>query len=610
MTWKSSQGSSDRLSTTPQRTVGAHKEVADRSAGRNGRQGAEGQRLIIASNRGPVNFTVNPETGTFEAQPGAGGVVSGLLSATTQRPVTWIALAMSDADRAIARAHEGGEGHAVRDFPNISLRLVETTEEAYTRYYDGVSNKALWFIQHYLLQPTTHPLPPTVARDWDEGYRVVNDAVAQTVIDELEASGYDTPVMFQDYHLYLAPGIVRERLPWARLTHFIHIPWPEARYWELAPEKMTRGIFAGLAANDIIGFQTERDARNFLDGALRFLPDVAEADETQDDNEAGALLVDGRRVSARVYPIAVTPAEVFAQARGELDDETAELLARARPTPDHKLILRVDRVEPTKNIVAGFRAYERLLQEHARLRERVTFLALLVPSREGLAEYRAVMRETKHIIDRINNHYGTATWKPIIAVFGNNRTRALACMREFDTLLVNPLLDGMNLVVKEGALVNERAGALVLSRTAGAYERLGQYTLGVPPTDIEAMSDALYQALTMSPRDRRARATGLLNILLQESSAAWLQAQLHDLAAQTGRPQVVYRTADALSVSPLNRPAPRPAAASGGRADAPTPSVMRSAADMLSRETLMASRHATITQASMSSEGSASARLT
>ena len=587
MTWKSSHGSTERLSATTTPTLGKRSAAANRPEGLNGlngRQGAERQRLIIASNRGPVSFSLNHTTGKFQSQPGAGGVVSGLLSATQNRPVTWIALAMSDADRAIARAHEGGEGHVVREFPNISLRLVETSEETYRRYYDGVSNKALWFIQHYLLQPTTHPLPAQVTKDWEAGYRVVNEAVARAVIDELETADYDTPVMFQDYHLYLAPGLVRERLPWARLTHFVHIPWPEARYWELAPDVMTRGIFAGLAGNDIVGFQTERDARNFLDGAQRFLPDVTIADAAP--GEVGALLVDGRRVSARVYPIAVSSDEVYAQANAKPSDETAELLARARPTPGHKLILRVDRVEPTKNIVAGFRAYEGMLQQHPNLRERVTFLALLVPSREGLAEYRAVQRQTEQTIARINKRYGTATWQPIIAVFGNDRARALACMREFDTLLVNPLMDGMNLVVKEGALVNDRAGVIVLSRTAGAYEQLGQYTLGVPPTDVAAMSEALYQALSMSQRERRARATGLLNILLQESATTWLRAQLRDLAAQTGRPQVVYRTGSAAAAA-IALPAPRPNARPGAH-----PAAMRSAADLLNRETLMAARHA------------------
>ena len=540
MTWKSYQKESERRESAIPAAVNIHPTL---SANMERQQRPDRQRIIIVSNRGPVNFSADPETGRFESKPGAGGVVSGLLSATQNRLVTWIAVAMNDADRAIARAHEGDAGHTVRDWPNIALRLVETTSDAYRRYYDGVSNKALWFLQHYLLQPTAHPLPSRLLKDWEEGYRVVNEAVGRAVIDELEASGYDTPVMFQDYHLYLAPGIVRERLPWARLAHFVHIPWPDARYWELAPEAMTQAIFAGLAANDIVGFQTERDARNFLDGARRFLAESLDSDVVS--GEVGALLVDGRRVSVQVYPIAVSPDDIYAQADSCAEEDTAELLARARPTPSHKLLLRVDRVEPTKNIVVGFNAYERMLQRHKRLREHVTFVALLVPSRQGMSEYRAVMRDTKRSIERINKRYGTATWQPIIAVYGNDRARALACMREFDTLLVNPLLDGMNLVVKEGALLNKRAGVIVLSRTAGAYEQLGQYTLGVPPTDVEAMSDALYQALTMPARERRSRAAGMLSILRPESATTWLQAQIHDLLEHTGRPQVVYRTVGA-----------------------------------------------------------------
>jgi trehalose 6-phosphate synthase len=578
MTWRPSQGRGDTATSAARPALDLRRGVADRTEGITGRQGAESQRIILVSNRGPVSFSVDPQSGKFESQPGAGGVVSGLLSATRQRPVTWVAVAMSDADRAIARAHEGGEGHVVRDFPNISLRLVDTDEDVYRRYYDGVSNKVLWFIQHYLLQPTRRPLPARTSKDWEEGYRVVNEAVAQTVIDELDAAGDATPVMFHDYHLYLAPQIVREQRPWARLTHFVHIPWPEARYWELAPEVIAQGVFAGLAANDIIGFQTARDARNFLDGAQRFLPDVASASAAP--GEVGALLVEGRRVSARVYPIAVAPDEVYEQANAEPDAETAQLLAQARPTPDHKLILRVDRVEPTKNIVAGFRAYERLLQRNKRLRGRVTFLALLVPSREGLAEYRAVMRKTQQAIERINQRYGTDTWQPIIAVFGNDRARALACMRQYDVLLVNPLLDGMNLVVKEGALVNERAGVTILSRTAGAFEQLGDFALGAPPTDIVALSEKLLEALNMSLRERRERSSAMQRLLLKESATSWLHAQLRDLKAQVSRPQVVYRT---------DTVAPR------RMADLPS-------ADTLARETLMAARHALPTPANSASE--------
>ncbi|HEX8732794.1 MAG TPA: trehalose-6-phosphate synthase [Ktedonobacterales bacterium] len=544
MTWTPAQGGTKRKTTTTHPPIRAARasDIRGQVSGRlsHSQRQDESQRIIIASNRGPMSYTRDPRTGRVVSHPGAGGVVSGLLSAAQDRPVTWVSVAMTDAERAIARGEE--RAAPLREWPNISLRLVATTADAYRRAYNGVSNKALWFIQHYLLQPTTRPLSPHLMKNWEEGYKVVNEAVADAVIAELELAGDDTPVLFQDYHLYLAPRIVRERVVWARLAHFVHIPWPDARYWELAPEAMTRAIFEGLAANDIVGFQTERDARNFLDGAQRFLSESASVKAAS--GEVGALLVDDRRVSVRVYPIAVSPDEVFAQADGHASRETKRLLARARPTPSHQIILRVDRVEPTKNIVAGFQAYERLLQRRKRLRERVTFVALLVPSREGLAEYRSVMRETRKTIERINEKYGTATWQPIIAVFGNDRARALACMREYDALLVNPLLDGMNLVVKEGALLNQRAGVIVLSRTAGAYEQLGQYALGVPPIDIEAISDALEAALEMPARERRRRAAGLRAILERESAKTWLQAQIDDLtAAPVKRPRVVYRQA-------------------------------------------------------------------
>ncbi|HEU0027917.1 MAG TPA: trehalose-6-phosphate synthase [Ktedonobacterales bacterium] len=515
-----------------------HRDGAsvDKQSGRTGDDRMESERIIIVSNRGPVNFEHDPETGALVGRPGAGGVVSGLLAATQGRQVTWIALAMNDADREFARANATHVAPTLDAFPNIALRLVDMPEDVFRRYYDGISNQVLWFTQHYLLQPGVSPVTARAMTDWDEGYCAVNEAVARATLREMELTGELTPVLFQDYHLYLAPGIVREQAPWARLAHFVHIPWPEPRYWEMLPETLTQAIFSGLAASDIAGFQTERDARNFVDGARRFLYEAEPAQRHA--NESGALLIEGRRVSARVYPIAATPAEVFAQANGHEDPETEALLAKARPTPDHKIILRVDRVEPTKNIITGFRAFERMLNQHKRLRERVTFVALLVPSREELPEYRAVMRETKETIARINKRFGTPDWQPIIAIFGNDRSRALAVMREYDALLVNPLIDGMNLVVKEAALVNERKGVVVLSRTAGAYEQLGQYVLGVPPADTQAIASALHDALTMPRRERQARSTALVNTLMRESAAQWLQAQLRDLAAQTARPQV------------------------------------------------------------------------
>jgi trehalose 6-phosphate synthase len=489
------------------------------------------QQVILVSNRGPVDHYFD-EDETPIAQRGAGGVVSGLVSAIGQRPATWIALAMNDADRAVARARGKATIPNAPEPANIALRLVDVPAAMYERYYEGISNRVLWFAQHYLLRPTgSARFSARTRSDWDAGYRLVNEEIAEAVIEELAVSGPSTPVLFQDYHLYLAPTIVRAACPEALLEHFLHIPWPESRYWELLPDDMVRAIFAGLAANDVVGFQTERDARNFLEGAERFLDDVVV--QQGPTGGSGILLWQGRRVLVRAYPIAVTPHEV--QTSANSPDACAEMRTlhdELHLSDETQLIVRVDRVEPTKNIVRGFEAYEHLLRQREDLHGRMVFLALLVPSRQSMAEYRRYERQVRAIIDRINTRFGTPDWQPVVAIFGNDRARALACMRRYDVLLVNPVIDGMNLVVKEGALVNRRPGVILLSRTAGAYEQLREYVVGVPPMDVQATADALAEALTTPREQREANAHALRAMLNDENSTLWLDAQISDLREQ------------------------------------------------------------------------------
>jgi trehalose 6-phosphate synthase len=502
-----------------------------KSAWREAISARSSDRVLIVSNRGPVEHCFQ-EGGTPAIRPGCGGVVSGLLCALGERPTTWIALAMTDADRVVA-----ARGRSVRlpeGLSHIDLRLVDVPAATYRRYYDGISNKVLWFTQHYLFPAASGcPLGKRVHDDWERGYRATNEAVAAAVLAELERTP-EALVLFQDYHLYLAPARVRATRPNARLAQFIHIPWPEARCWEQLPNGMAHAIFEGLAANDIIGFQTPRDARNFLDGAPSFLPGARVVREEVDG--ASVLLWQGRRILARAYPIAVTPREVRAQTRRpEAQAAYSALVDELRLDDLHRLIVRVDRVEPTKNIVRGFEAYERLLAQHPEHRGLVTFLALLVPSRQTMAAYRAYERQVRAAIARVNARFGTEQWQPIVAVFGNDRERALACMRRYDVLLVNPLIDGMNLVVKEGGLVNARGGVAILSRTAGAYAQLHAHVLGIAPTDVPATATALHTALTLPAEERAVRARGLRNLLQEEDARLWLGAQLDDLARRTSR---------------------------------------------------------------------------
>ncbi|MGO8949886.1 MAG: trehalose-6-phosphate synthase [Ktedonobacterales bacterium] len=481
----------------------------------------EAGRLILVTNRGPIEHSFAPD-GSIRAQLGAGGVVSGLLSAADDRPISWISLAMTSADRIVAEEVAGGAIEAPAGMTQLTSRLVSVPKGMYQRYYDGFSNRVLWFAHHGMLRPDTVTAESHL--DWTYGYCPVNEAIAQAVIDELDSSGELTPVLFQDYHLYLAPRIVRACRPYACLLHFIHVPWPSASDWSSVPVDYVYAIYRGLVANDVIGFQTQRDADRFLEGAKRFLPGAAIL-RTPDE-----IFWRGHRTQVRVYPIAITPGSAHESARSAAaQDQAKEILRDIGVGPERKLILRVDRLEPTKNIVRGFQAYERLLERHSELLQKVTFLALLVPSREGLEEYRNYAEQVREVIDRINRRFGTTDWRPIAAIFGNDRPRALACMQHYDVLIVNPLVDGMNLVVKEGGLLNRRDGAIVLSATAGAYEQLRGGVLGIEPEDIDATEAALYQALTMTARVRAKRANHVRNVLLGEDAGRWLSRQCADL---------------------------------------------------------------------------------
>lgn len=492
--------------------------------------------VVFVTNRGPLEHRFGPG-GVPQAQRGAGGVVSGLLCAAEGRRVTWVSLAMTDADRAVAqRPAWPGEAPAA-GLERVASKLVDVAPAVFHAHYDGFSNRMLWFLQHGLEEALERD-PERVWAWWGGGYLPANTAVAEAVACEPAVAAGHAPVVFHDYHLYLAPALVRRRLPHARLAHFIHIPWPEPQAWERLPLPMVRRIFEGLLANDVVGFQTERDARRFLDGVAVYFPGARPV------GEPDVLRWQGRRVRIGVYPIALTPETVLATAAKPAANTAARRLMREIGVErGRKLILRVDRVEPTKNIVRGFEAYGRLLREHPEWRGAVVFLALLVPSRESLPIYRACAARVEEIIRRVNEEFGTPDWTPIIALRGNDHARALASMRHYDVLLVNPLVDGMNLVAKEGAILNERDGVIVLSREAGTYDQLYGGVLGINPRDTADTAAALHEALSLMPWERARLRGSQLDVVWGESARLWLDDQLGDLETLAPPPAVGARRA-------------------------------------------------------------------
>jgi trehalose 6-phosphate synthase len=194
-----------------------------------------------------------------------------------------------------------------------------------------------------------------------------------------------------------------------------------------------------------------------------------------------------------------------------------------------KLIVRVDRTDPSKNIVRGFVAFGVLLERHPELLGRVGMLALLDPSRQNLPEYTAYLVAIERAVRTLNERFGDDEWQPVDLQIADNFPQAIAAYKQFDVLLVNPIFDGMNLVAKEAPLVNDRAGVVVLSENAGAHEELGAWTVSVNPFDVEGQAEAMYEALTMPAAERKRRAEAITRYVREHDIEVWTDDQLADI---------------------------------------------------------------------------------
>jgi trehalose 6-phosphate synthase len=333
--------------------------------------------------------------------------------------------------------------------------------------------------------------------------------------------------MVHDYHFYLLPAMVRERCPGAVLHHFVHIPWPQPDAWRVLPTDIRTAVFEGALGNDLIAFHTERSARNFLLTCQELL-------DLEVDFSEMCVAHDGRKVSVRWYPISIDTADFERVAASrEVQEREEELLTRRR---EH-LIVRVDRTDLSKNILRGFKAFDVLLHEHPELKEKVTFLAHLQPSRQDVPEYVEYIERIRSLVGEVNLKHGSTDWQPIDLQLHDDINQAFAAYKQFDVLLVNSIYDGMNLVAKEGVLVNQCDGVLVLSENTGVHDELGAFAITVNPFDIEEQAEALYQALTMPIAERRARREQCAAVVRENDLGKWLDRQLADIESLARRSQ-------------------------------------------------------------------------
>ncbi|MES1247467.1 MAG: trehalose-6-phosphate synthase [Actinomycetota bacterium] len=477
------------------------------------------RKIIVVANRGPVSYA-RDGGGMRVAKRGGGGLVSALRSLVTHHDVTWIGSAMTDEDRAVAEEH-GGEAfnETSREGASYRLRLVAHDPSAYDWFYNVVANPTLWFLQHYMWGLTSAPdLDLGLHHAWFSGYLPVNESFARATIAELDREPAAT-VFLHDYHLYLAPKLIREQRPDAVLAHFVHIPWPDTDYWHVLPEHLRRAVHEGALANDVFGLHTERWKRNFL----RSCEDILGADV---DHRASVVEHDGRRTLVTAHPLGVEPAEFDAlrDDAGVLEQERQIVERR----PEH-LVLRVDRTDPSKNVVRGFKAFALFLDMHPELHGRVTLLALLDPSRQDIPEYSEYLAAIQREVRAVNDRFQHEGWTPIDLQIADNFAQSVAAYKQYDVLLVNPVFDGLNLVSKEAPLVNARDGVLVLSENAGSHEELGEWAVSVNPFDVYGQAQAIHEALTMDPGEKRRRIEGIRGVVRGSDLSDWIAAQLADL---------------------------------------------------------------------------------
>jgi trehalose 6-phosphate synthase len=482
----------------------------------------QNRSLIIASNRGPVSF-LKGENGELESKRGRGGLVTALTGLANLTEAHWIACAQTEEDHKWSRGLVPLNGSG----KTIDVQFLSPEAGTYESYYNGIANPLLWFLQHGMLDITR---TPTINRktwqDWRDGYVAVNALLAESIARQIRSSQKPALVMLQDYHLYLTPRLLRNTLiprTGYTLMHFIHIPWPGAEDWGLLPSKMRLAILDGLCAADLLGFQTREDGLNFLRTCESYLP------RAYVKFKHGRVWYRNHMTHVRDFPISID-VEALKQLADSLEvDEYRRAFVES--FKGYQLIVRIDRIEPSKNIVRGFQAYDELLELHPEHQGKVQFLVLLVPSRMEMDKYQDYLAEIMGESGKINVKYGHSEWEPIRILTGENYARAVAAMELYDLLLVNSLADGMNLVAKEGPVVNRHDGVLILSERTGARQHLESAALIIPPLDVYATAEAMHQALIMPMEERQERAGRLRHLVEEEDIVDWLCLQLSAIAS-------------------------------------------------------------------------------
>jgi len=409
-----------------------------------------------------------------------------------------VACALDEADRAAAAA-------GLMSNEGLRIELIEPDPEMYSMAYNVVSNATLWFCHHHLFDSARRPRTDGHWMTAWEAYRELNHLFARRVAEVAPEGG---TVLVQDYHLALMGTTLAGLRPDLRTAHFTI---PVRRPVGVAHAAHVGGDRAPVGHGRVwfVWLPHRRWAAAYRQGLSLLRPAGTSAPG-----------------STFVSPLSTDPDQLRASVA---EPAVGQALARIEERiggADRQVIVRVDRMELSKNLLRGFWAFDELLEQQPHRRERVVFVALAYPTRQGLAEYLAYQNEVESTVARINQRWERPGWTPIVLEVDDDYPRSLAALSRYDVLLVNPVRDGMNLVAKEGPLVNTRNGALALSREAGAFDELGSASVEVNPFDVCGTAAVLAEALDMEMDQRSAQAGELRKLILARRPSDWLNDQL------------------------------------------------------------------------------------
>jgi trehalose 6-phosphate synthase/phosphatase len=456
--------------------------------------------LLIVSNRLPV--TVSVKASQLRVRASSGGLATGLVGPHDRARGLWFGWpGTTDLENRLYGDDLDREFEARRIVP-VALDPSEVRD-----FYDRISSATLWPIFHDRLDRI--PLGPA---PW-EVYERVNARFADAIAARYQLGDV---IWIHDFHLLRLPGMLRERLPNARIGFFLHIPFPAADVFETLPVR--RELLAGMLGADVIGFHTDRYVENFTSAVRRVIGPC---------DDRNGFRFNGRLVRVGAFPMGVDATSFEALAR----TPAVESVVRALGTTSEQLMVGVDRLDYSKGIPRRLLALERLLIDHPELRGQLRLVQVAVPSRRRVLAYRRFRREVDELVGRINGSFATPTWTPIHYIYSSIPPETLVALyRVAKVMLVTPVRDGMNLVAKEFVASRfDGDGVLILSEFAGAAQELTS-AVRVNPYDIRALAGAMYTALTMDSTERRTRMQRLRDRVRTHDVHAWTSEFLGALA--------------------------------------------------------------------------------